>query len=961
MAAYLFAHFIGEQKDGEQIYFAVSQDGLHWKDLNGGDPVLYSHTGTCGVRDPFLVRDPQTGTVYMIATDLRIEAGRGWTEAQENGSRSIIVWETEDLVHWTKERSHEVGIPGAGCVWAPEAVYDKEKEAFLVFFASKVKNEGETAGKHRIYATYTKDFQTFSETFLYMEKEQDVIDTTILESGGQYYRVSKDETEKRLILERADSLTGAFARIDSPVLAGLNGVEGPEGYLLPDGRTWCLIADQFMTGKGYLPMLTEDLSSGDFKILTPEAYDMGRTKKRHGGVLQITDAEYVRLLQWQSHRTLTIKENKGTDIPKEFVGLFIEDINYAVDGGLHAELLENRNFESLEAFGGERKKDYCVKHDGLYAWRNYPADAKVQLSVIQGSPVSMNNPHYLRVEAAQEKCGFANKAYDGIYMRPGMKYTVSFYARCVDYQGSLTIAIVKDKNTVCEKSVETESADAFGWNQWVRYELDLCAEREVRNADFVVLLESAGTVEFDHFSMMPADAVCGVFRRDLAECLKDLHPGFLRFPGGCIVEGSTLANRYRFKDTLGRREDRRYNWNRWATHENSEENGFHSVYAHYGQTYGIGFYEYFLLCEYLGAKPLPVLGVGLACQFQSHEKVDLDSPEIDEYIQEYLDLIEFANGGTDTRWGAVRAQMGHEAPFGLEMVGVGNEQWENGESRFFDRYQLFEQKIHKVYPEIKLIGTAGPELDSPRFQAAWDFYSAHEEAEDFVYAVDEHYYVKPEWLLAHTDYFDTVSRRTKIFFGEYAAHTTAPVRPIPEKATERNTLEAALAEAAFMTGMARNSDVVVMTCYAPLLARIGYAQWNPDLIWFDDKNVCRTPSYYVQQMFAANPGDYNIDADTVPGLPCQVSYDVKAGELIIKLVNASPEEQSVTLALDSCWKRSGQQVNVICLSGGQLSDINTLEKELIQPEEKNVSLANDQYQMPPCSFSVLRIPVEASV
>lgn len=185
--------------------------------------------------------------------------------------------------------------------------------------------------------------------------------------------------------------------------------------------------------------------------------------------------------------------------------------------------------------------------------------------------------------------------------------------------GSLTIAIVKDKNTVCEKSVETESADAFGWNQWVRYELDLCAEREVRNADFVVLLESAGTVEFDHFSMMPADAVCGVFRRDLAECLKDLHPGFLRFPGGCIVEGSTLANRYRFKDTLGRREDRRYNWNRWATHENSEENGFHSVYAHYGQTYGIGFYEYFLLCEYLGAKPLPVLGVGLACQFQSHE------------------------------------------------------------------------------------------------------------------------------------------------------------------------------------------------------------------------------------------------------------------------------------------------------------------------------------------------------
>ena len=298
MAAYLFAHFIGEEKNGEQIYFSVSQDGLHWKDLNDGNPILFSQTGTCGVRDPFLVRDPQTGTVYLIATDLRIEAGRGWEDAQENGSRSIIVWETEDLVHWTKERSHEVGIPRAGCVWAPEAVYDKEKKAFLVFFASKVKKEGDTEGKHRIFATYTKDFQEFSETFLYMEKERDVIDTTILESEGHYYRVSKDETDKRLILEAADSLTGEFIRIDSPVLAALEGVEGPEGYLLPDKKTWCLIADQFMTGKGYLPMLTENLSSGDFRIVSPDEYDMGKTKKRHGGVLQITDEEYERLLSW---------------------------------------------------------------------------------------------------------------------------------------------------------------------------------------------------------------------------------------------------------------------------------------------------------------------------------------------------------------------------------------------------------------------------------------------------------------------------------------------------------------------------------------------------------------------------------------------------------------------------------------------------------------------------------------
>lgn len=247
MAGYLFAHFIGEEKDGEQVYFSLSKDGLHFTDLKRGTPVLYSRTGACGVRDPFLVRDPENGMIYLIATDLRIEAGKGWRAASENGSRDLIVWETEDLVHWSKERGCTVGISQAGCVWAPEAIFDKEKGEFLVFFASKVKYRGETEGKHRIYAAYTKDFKDFSETFLFMEKQNHVIDTTILESGGRYYRVSKDETEKRLILEVSDSLLGEFTQIDSPVLKELKGVEGPEGYLLPDGKTWCLIADQFAT------------------------------------------------------------------------------------------------------------------------------------------------------------------------------------------------------------------------------------------------------------------------------------------------------------------------------------------------------------------------------------------------------------------------------------------------------------------------------------------------------------------------------------------------------------------------------------------------------------------------------------------------------------------------------------------------------------------------------------------
>lgn len=296
MSAYLFAHFIGEEPDGEQIYFAVSRDGLHWQDLNGGRPVLRSGLGTGGVRDPFLVRHLANGKIYLIATDLCIGKNPDWMVAQTSGSRDLIVWETEDLIHWSRERACTVGLPEAGCVWAPEAVYDREKKAFFVFFASRVKLAGEEDGKHRIYAAYTEDFRHFSDTFLYIEKTCDIIDTTILESGGRYFRVSKNETTRHLLLEMSDTLQGEYTQISSPVLASLEGIEGPEGYLLPDGKTWCLIADQFMKARGYLPMVTSDLASGDFRVLAPEEYDLGRTLKKHGGVLPLTEEEYERLV-----------------------------------------------------------------------------------------------------------------------------------------------------------------------------------------------------------------------------------------------------------------------------------------------------------------------------------------------------------------------------------------------------------------------------------------------------------------------------------------------------------------------------------------------------------------------------------------------------------------------------------------------------------------------------------------
>ena len=250
-----------------------------------------------------------------------------------------------------------------------------------------------------------------------------------------------------------------------------------------------------------------------------------------------------------------------------------------------------------------------------------------------------------------------------------------------------------------------------------------------------------------------------MFRKDLFELLKGLHPGFLRFPGGCIIEGNTLENRYRWKESVGPAEERRSNFNRWAVHETNEENGWHTQYSHYNQTLGIGYYEYFLLCELIGAKPLPVLNVGLACQYQSYELVEMDEPEFQEFVQDALDLIEFANGPADSRWGSVRARMGHPEPFGMTMVGIGNEQWQTDKIDFFARYRAFEEAIHAKYPDMKLIGSAGPDITSERYELAWDFYKKEVPAkENFCYAVDEHYYVKPEWFYEHTDFYDGYPR-----------------------------------------------------------------------------------------------------------------------------------------------------------------------------------------------------------
>ena len=296
-SGYLLVHFIGEQPDGEQVYFSYSEDGLHWKDLNAGLPVLRSELGEKGVRDPFLVRSPKEDKFYLIATDLRIANGKGWDAAANAGSRDIIIWESADLVHWSSPWAVTLGVPGAGCVWAPEAIYDEATDDFLVFWASATQEPQEKERKQKIYSARTKDFRSFTASEKYIERENHIIDTTIIAHNGTYYRFSKDETTKNIRVEKGTSLDkDSFTNLSAPVLEELLGVEGPQIYKLGDREEWCLIVDRFAEGKGYLPLLTSDLESGEFRVLPEGAFDLGKTKKRHGGVLPITAAECSRLL-----------------------------------------------------------------------------------------------------------------------------------------------------------------------------------------------------------------------------------------------------------------------------------------------------------------------------------------------------------------------------------------------------------------------------------------------------------------------------------------------------------------------------------------------------------------------------------------------------------------------------------------------------------------------------------------
>ncbi len=625
------------------------------------------------------------------------------------------------------------------------------------------------------------------------------------------------------------------------------------------------------------------------------------------------------------NNVLTISNTIDRKINPDMIGLFFEDINFAADGGLYAEMLENRSFEAVRSKGSPR--DYVLREDSLYAW-NVVAGKEDNLEISINMPINNKNPHYLRFTAENKGEGFANKAYDGIVLKKGMKYKVSFYARVVNYpEGNIEIAVTKDGKKITSTEVELAEegrAPVDGYTammgncedkKWNRYECVLTSEADVKQAVFEVRFSEVGSVEFDLFSMIPENAVAGVFRKDLFEALKGLNPAFLRFPGGCIVEGTSLLRRYYWKDTVGELKDRKVNTNLWGLMGGNTMRGREIPDSHYMQSYGIGFYEYFLLCELLSTenrvcKPLPVLNIGVACQFRSYETVPVDSDEFKEYVQDALDLIEFANGPADSKWGSLRAKMGHPASFNMELLAIGNEQWESKQVDLAPRYEAFEKAIHEVYPEIKCLGTAGPFIANDTYKEAWKYYrETAKKNPDFSYAVDEHYYVAPNWLYENVDLYDDYDRSVNVFAGEYAAHDV----------NLSNSLEAALAEAAMLTGMERNGDIIKLASYAPLFNRIGHSHWTPDMIWFDEDAVVLTPTYYVQKMFSDYSGTVGLVLNNQHKelrknkIYISMIKD-KEGKTIIKAVNADTEDQKLELNDENGESFEGCSAEVVLLN-----------------------------------------------
>ncbi len=585
--------------------------------------------------------------------------------------------------------------------------------------------------------------------------------------------------------------------------------------------------------------------------------------------------------------TMTVNTaERGAAVQPTMYGIFFEDINYAADGGLYGELVKNRSFEFPDpCMGWACFGRFEVRDDGPFE----------------------RNPHYVRLRASGHRdkySGLENEGYFGIGYHAGADYRFSVWAR-VPEGGEATLQVMGcDPATQGERQPFATTEIRINSTEWKQYEAVFRAGRQVERGTLRVVLKGSATLDIEHVSLFPADTWRGHrngLRKDLAQALYDLHPGVFRFPGGCIVEGTDLATRYQWKNSIGPVENRPLNENRW--HYTFP----HRFFPDYYQSYGLGFYEYFLLAEEIGAEPLPVVSVGMACQFQNGDEAHVPAGEaLQPYIDDVIDLIDFANGDpAANRWAAIRAEMGHPAPFGLKFVTIGNEQWGPG---YVERLQPFIEQVRAKHPEIRLIGSSGPNSEGKEFDYLWP--EMRRLGADLV---DEHFYRPEAWFLSQGARYDNYPREgSKVFAGEYACHGAGK---------KWNHFEASLYEAAFMTGLERNADVVEMATYAPLFAHIDGWQWRPDLIWFDNLRSMRTCSWYVQQLFACHRGTHVLPlrmagrpvcgAPEQQGLFASAVIDETRGEIIVKAVNTAREARQVRFDFTGKRLRKGSRYEAV--------------------------------------------------
>ena len=588
----------------------------------------------------------------------------------------------------------------------------------------------------------------------------------------------------------------------------------------------------------------------------------------------------------------------GAPIQPTMYGIFFEDINYAADGGLYAELVKNRSFEFP------------------YALQGWKAFGRVEIR--EDGPFD-RCPHYARLMDpghAHKQTGLDNEGFFGIGVEAGKTYRFSVWARVPDGKdGAIRVELVNTASSGENQFFVQQTVKVSG-SAWKKYETVLKPELTDPKAVLRIFLDAPrATVDLEHISLMPGDALEGIYRRDLAQALADLHPGIFRFPGGCIVEGTDLETRYNWKNSVGPAENRPINENRW------EYTFPHRFYPDYFQSYGLGFYEFFLLSEIIGSEPLPILSCGLACQFQNDDpKAHVPVEELQPYIQDALDLIEFANGGTNTKWGALRAEMGHPAPFNMKFIGIGNEQWDQ---LYPDHLAPFVDALRKAHPEIKIVGSSGPDSEGKQFDYLWP-----EMKRLGADLVDEHFYRPYNWFLSQGSRYDNYDRKgPKVFAGEYACHATGK---------KWNHFYASLLEAAFMTGLERNADIVHMATYAPLFAHVEGWQWRPDLIWYDNLRSMRTVSWHVQQLYGRYKGEnvlkLTMDSRPVAGAEGQnglFASAVKDGDKVyVKVANTSEKAQPVCLNFTGLKKKDPglKAVRRIVLKSDELYKDNTLDE-----------------------------------